>query len=262
MSLRSWEDEYRALWKRAEQALGHLRMDKLKPLHFQELYNNLQEDGMNKRTGGKLSDSTIHHYHVLLSSMMNTAVLWGILPVTPLKVKPPKVQQKEAVNLNEVQAAALLNALDGEPIQYKTMVYILLYTGIRKGEMLGIEWKDIDFNSSLLAVKRSSQYIPKQGIITKEPKNKSSQRVIKLSQRLMDILLVYKVWQTEERLKIGELWNSNDRLFTSWNGVPMHPDTLPKWFDKFLKRHSLPDANIHALRHTCALVHDCCSCRC
>ena len=132
------------------------------------------------------------------------------------------------------------------------MIDLLLYTGLRKGELLGLEWRDIDFDKGLMQILRSSQYIPGTGIITKGPKNKKSQRTIKLSPSVVNMLRDYRVWQTEQRLAVGDRWEDCGRLFTTWDGHPMHPDTLPRWFDKFLKRHGLPDINIHGLRHTCA----------
>lgn len=244
--------ENQKLLRRTVAALGHLRMDKIKPLHIQQFYDNLADDGMNEKTGGKLSSSTLMHYHRLLSSMFNRAVLWGIIPASPLKVQPPKVEQAEAAHLDEDQAAALLGALEGEPIQYRTMINLLLYTGLRKGELLGLEWQDIDFEKRIMHVQRSSQYIQGAGIITKPPKNKRSQRAIKLSESASVMLREYRVWQAEQRLSVGDRWEDCGRLFVTWDGRPMHPDTLPRWFDKFLKRHGLPDINIHGLRHTCA----------
>ena len=244
--------EYRKQWKRIAPALGHFRLERLKPIHFQKFYNTLQEDGMNKKTGGKLSPSTIRRYHALMSSMFSMAILWGILSVNPLRVKPPKLVQKEAVYLDETQAAALLDALESEPLPYKAMIYILLYTGVRKGELLGLEWKDIDFDKSLIHIMRASQYIPEQGIITKEPKNKTSQRVIKVPDFIFDMLRLLRHEQLVERMAMGDKWQDRDRLFTMWDGSPIHPDTLPRWFANFLKANDLPYINIHGLRHTCA----------
>ncbi len=244
--------ENEKLLRRVVAAIGHLRMDKIKPFHIQQFYDNLAENGMNKKTGGKLSNSTIMHYHRLLSSMFNCAILWGVIAISPLKVKPPKVEQKEAAHLDEDQAAALLDALENEPIQYRTMIKLLLYTGLRKGELLGLEWQDIDFERGLMQIVRSSQYIPGTGTITKEPKNKRSQRVIRISDNVITLLKEYRIWQIEQRLLLGDRWKDCGRLFTTQEGDPIHPDTLPRWFGKFLKRHDLPHINIHGLRHTCA----------
>jgi len=244
--------EYKRMWTRIEAAVGHIRLDRLKPIHFQELYNNLQEDGTNIKSGGTLSPNSVRHYHAMLSGILNTAVIWGYISESPLRIKPPKPTQKEAAHLEESQAAALLDALEGEPIPYKAMVHLLLHTGARKGEVLGLEWKDIDFDRQLIHIVRSSQYIPGQGVITKEPKNKTSQRVIKLPASLFALLRQLQREQMIERVKLGDRWQQCDRLFTQWDGAPIHPDSLPRWFTLFLKRHGLPYINIHGLRHTCA----------
>lgn len=242
--------EYHKLWKRIEPAVGNLRLDKLQPIHFQRLYSNLAEAGMNLKTGGVLSPSTIKHYHAMLSSMLNMAVLWGYLPISPLRVRPPKQGSKQGRYLDETQVLALLAALEDEPIQYKSMIYALIYTGMRKGELLGLEWNDLDFNNQLIHIERASQYIPRQGVITKEPKNKTSQRVIKAPSALFDMLSALKQNQLVLRMQAGDQWQDTGRLFTRWNGAALHPDTLPKWFRRFLRRYDLPYINIHGLRHT------------
>jgi integrase len=120
--------------------------------------------------------------------------------------------------------------------------------------LLGLEWKDIDFQNHIISVRRTSQYLPKRGIFTKGTKNDSSIRVLKLSDIVFDLLREYRQWQTEERLKVGSQWQTTDRLFTAWNGSPMHPDNLTGWFETFIKRTDLPYVSIHNLRHTNATL--------
>lgn len=110
-----------------------------------------------------------------------------IIAVNPCsRVKPPKVHQKEISYLDDVQARELISLLDNTPIQYKTMIITLIYTGMRLGELLGLEWKDIDFDNKIITVRRESQYVTGKEIITKEPKNKSSVRTNKYP----DVLLM------------------------------------------------------------------------
>lgn len=134
------------------------------------------------------------------------------------------------------------------------MIMLLIYTGIRRGELFGLEWKDIDFENGYLEIVRASQYIGNKTLITKEPKTKSSRRMMKLSNDIIKILNSYRVWQIEQRFKIGSEWHDTDRLFTQWNGLPMYPDSLTKWFNKFLKRHNLRQVTLHSLRHTNATL--------
>ena len=111
----------------------------------------------------------------------------------------------------------------------------------------GLEWKDIDFSNNIISVVRTSQYLAGQGIITKEPKTETSKRTL-------TILETYKVYQAEDIKKCGDKWNETDRLFTAWNGEPMHPDSVCKWFTKFIEKNKLPKISFHSLRHTNATI--------
>ena len=129
-----------------------------------------------------LSSNTISHYHKMLSSMLGAAVKWQLIYDNPcLRVDPPKVEHSEAHYLDEVQAAHLLDLLDDEPIVYRTMITLLLHTGLRRGELCGLEWDDINFELSLLDVQRTSLYLPEKGVFVDETKNSTSRRVLKLT---------------------------------------------------------------------------------
>lgn len=133
-------------------------------------------------------------------------------------------------------------------------LYFILFSYMRRGELFGIEWKDIDFENGYLNIVRTSQYIGNKTLITKEPKTKSSRRTMKISNDIIKMLKVYQAWQTEQRFKVGSEWRDTDRLFTQWNGLPMYPDSLTKWFNLFLKRHNLLQVTLHSLRHTNATL--------
>ncbi len=208
-------------------------------------------------TNKPLSSKTVLHHHRLISSILSTAVEWGVLFANPCdRTKPPRVEKKEPKYLDEVQAATLLDLLETESTEYKTMIRLLLFTGLRRGELLGLEWKDIDFDKSTLRICRSSLYLPDKGIFEDETKNATSNRIIKLSQTAINDLRAYRVWQMEQRLRIGDRWTDTNRIFTTEDGKPLHPDTLSRWFSKFIKEHSdqLPPITIHSLRHTNATL--------
>ncbi len=123
--------------------------------------------------------------------------------------------------------------------------------------------KNVDFERGTIEVRQTSQYLPEQGIFTKEPKTETSKRVIAVPSSVMALLKEYRTSQLEERLKAGDLWQGSDRLFTTWDGKPMHPDTVSKWFPNFLKKHGLPPLPFHGptahfnrdrLKRTCPLV--------
>lgn len=208
-------------------------------------------------TSKPLSDKTVLHHHRLISSILSTAVEWGVLFSNPCdRTKPPKVAKKEPKYLDEIQSAILLDLLEKEPTDYKTMIRLLLFTGLRRGELLGLEWSDVDFDKCTLQVCRSSLYLPDMGIFEDETKNATSNRVIKLSQTALADLRAYKLWRMEHRFKMGDKWHDTNKVFTSYDGKPLHPDTLSKWFKDFVTSHSdkLPYITIHSLRHTNATL--------
>ena len=169
-------------------------------------------------------------------------------------MKSPRVTKKQTACYDEEQTAALLEALEHEEPKYKVLINLALFTSLRRGEIMGLEWRHIDFKEGTLMVEQASQYLPGQGTFTKTPKNETSARVISLPAFLVDMLRQHKKDQVETRLKVGDMWQGSDRIFTTWDGRPMHPDTVSSWFPKFLKRHDLPPLSFHGLRHTAATM--------
>lgn len=205
-----------------------------------------------------LSSKTVLHHHRLISSILNIAVQWQIIFSNPCeRVKPPKVEHKEAKFLDEIQTAKMLELLQQEDIQHRTMIQLLLYTGFRRGELCGLEWPDVDFDNRVITVRRSSLYLPGKGIFEDETKNRTSQRSIKVPYVVINLLREYRLWQNKQRLKLGDQWQRSNRLFTTWNGKPIHPDSVTSWFHDFIKRNDLPEVSIHSLRHTNATLQIC-----
>lgn len=259
---------------RIKPALGHIRLNKLQPNHLLEFYNNLREDGIRKdgKKGG-LSERTILHHHRLISSILSSAVYWQYLSNNPAeRVKPPKVEKKEANHFQINQIERLFDLLEKEPIKYRTAIYIAVFGGLRLGEVCGLEWSDVNLDTKVIRVRQSSQYIDNIGTITKSPKNQSSNRLISIPEKCVAVIKTHKVWQNEERLKLGELWYDYDRIMTTFDGKPIHPGTISSWFTDFIKNFNkkvkdneemteaekkliyLPTVTFHGLRHTNASI--------
>lgn len=202
-----------------------------------------------------LSGQTILHYHRLISVILQTAVEWQYIPANAAeRVKPPKAEVNEAVYLDDKQAIRLLELLEDQPIYYRTAVTVLLFTGMRRGELMGLVWSDIDFDNNTIAIQRSLQYLPDIGVFTSDTKTKSSRRVIKAPSSAIHALKVYRTWQKKTFLSIGKPWEESGQVFVTQNGTPMHPDTLTSWFGSFIKTTDLPQIHIHSLRHTNATL--------
>jgi integrase len=199
----------------------------------------------------QLAGKTISHHHRLISSILNQAVFWQVIPDNPTRrVKPPKVERKEAKYLDEEQTVTLLHLLDNEPHQNQVMIRLFLLSGVRRGELCGLEWKDIDFKNNMITVCRTSQYLPDMGIFTKGTKTDSSVRTIKLPDQAFELLKEHRKWQRKKRIAMGDRWVDSDRIFAQDDGTPVHPDSITGWFHDFISRTDLPQISIHSLRHT------------
>lgn len=205
--------------------------------------------------GKTLSAKTIQHYHRLLSSIMHSAVKWQIIVSNPCdRVDPPKVSKTTVEYLDDEQAVKLLELIQNAPVQYRCAIEVLLFTGMRRGELLGLQWSDIDFDNHIISIQRSSLYLADRGIFEDETKNQSSNRVIKVPATAIRSLRSLWVWQAQQRLSMGEQWNDMGKVFTTVDGLPMHPDTLTGWFHDFIAKTDLPKIHLHSLRHTNATL--------
>ena len=125
---------------------------------------------------------------------------------------------------------------------------------MRRAELLGLEWRDIDYLNRCVHIRRNSLYVADKGTFEGSTKNESSNRVINLPDNAVQLLKEYKRYQDSIILEMGTAWQGTGRLFTTKDGKPMHPDTLSGWFHEFIKRKGLPDVSVHSLRHTHATL--------
>lgn len=237
-------------------AIGHMRMDKITPRQIQAFVNSLSKDGANERTGKPLAPKTIRHNLSLISDVFSYAVKMGVVAENPCsKVTIPKGEVKEKQIYTPAEVERFLTLLNDEPLKYRTFFYLMIYSGFRRGEMLGLEWKDVDFENNIISVRRTSNYTAKKGVYTDTTKTKRSQRTLKFPQFIMDMLKEYKEEQDAEALRLGNKWVETDRLYVKWDGQPMQNGTPYFWLGEFCKKHNLPFYGLHSFRHLfCSLL--------
>lgn len=204
-----------------------------------------------------LSDMTILHHHRLISAILNSAVKEDhLLAVSPTsQMRPPKVEDREITFLEQDDCLLLMELLEKESIKYRTFYLLALFSGMRRSELIGLTWADVDWEHNVIYVKRSTVIIDKSELVTKNPKTSKSRRAIYLDPPVMEMLKEYQAWQDSEKEIWADQWIDSDRLFTKRNGSIMSPDTASQWFRKFLKRQeNLPSATLHSLRHSNATI--------
>ena len=243
---------YKELTGRIYPQIGHIKLRELRADHLNDLYTLLGQDGQNKR-GGKLSPKTILEHHRLISTVLEQAVKEGLVPFNVAsRATLQKAEHKEVNYFQPEQVAAIRDALEQEPMKWKMLVHLLLITGARRGEVLGLKWDKVDFEGNRIYICNSILYSPDIGIYESTPKTERSRRYITMPAETMQLLRRYRAWQAEERLRLGEYYQNQDFVFSQDNGKPMHPDSVTDYLKKFSKRHGLPHINAHAFRHTMA----------
>lgn len=252
----------RMLETRLLQYFGHFYINKIKPTDIMKFYDLLEKDTQLVRKKGNngsktkkpLSGKTILEHHRLLRAMLHKAVYWQLIVANPAeRVQPPKARKPKRRFYDDEQTKILLENLEllsSEDTKYKVAIILTVFTGVRLGELMGLEWQDVDFKNGIISINRSSQYLSDMGVFTKVPKTESSIREIAIPEFIISLLEEYKLWYEEQKSVYGELWTNSDRLFVQADGKPMHPSTISKWFVKYVGQIGLPVINFHGLRHT------------
>ncbi len=228
-------------------ALGHLPLPKLQPLHIQSYYSKALSEGRRDGRGG-LSAQTVLHHHRVLHVALAQAVRWQLLSRNPADaVQPPRAAKTEMRALTEDETAKLLRAAAWSTLYMPILVSVT--TGLRRGELLGLRWVDATLDHGELAVRRSLQQT-RDGLTYKEPKTACARRTVTLPPLTVEALRQHKVSQTEQRLRLGPIFEDNDLVFPRPDGRPWSPDAFTSAFSAFIRRSGLPRIRFHDLRHS------------
>jgi integrase len=226
-------------------ALGTRNLDDLKPPDVIAWLNRL------KRHDPPLSERTIQDIYDLLNRAQEQAVRWGMASRNVVAlVDRPRATQAEIRALDKAQVDTLLKAVQDVP-EWRTLYLVAVSTGVRRGELLGLKWQDIDLDRAKLMVRRSLSRL-RGALVFGEVKTKRSRRTINLSRACVEALRAHKAWQASERKRLGNAWIEHGLVFPTGVGTPMEPRNLARRLDQDLARAKLPHIRIHDLRHTYA----------
>lgn len=241
--------------------IGPNKMSSIKPNTILSMYTKIRATPKNDH-GDLLSPTTITHIHSIIHKIFTDAVRWQYIIDNPVdrvpkpkraKPKPNYYNQKEVIELIKH-----LNNVEYHEVKWATGCYIALMTGLRLAEISGLMWEDLDLDNNVLHVKRTRKYVSKVGIIIDTPKTTDSFRTVAIPSVLKEKIYEYKDFLLEQREKCGDLWGHSEYILVDDFGKECFPDTLSKWFAKFIKKNELPKLTFHGLRHTMAtlLIHD------
>lgn len=212
--------------------LGTVKLEKLTPLHVESLVTHLLDQGH--------SESLASRCLRIVKMALNQAVIWGLMGRNVAdRVKPPKVKREEMQVWTPEQAGLFLKALESHA--YYALFYTALATGMRRGELMGLRWSDVDFARSQLTVARSVVSMSGNPHVS-EPKTAAGKRVITLSTDVVDLLKQQRLAQV-----VGE-----ELVFVSKAGTFLQPVSIKRVFERYAALAKVPRIRIHDLRHTSA----------
>lgn len=286
----------RASIKKFIQAFGYMTLESLNPLFLQEYINSLAKVKKAAGKPGMLSHGTIKRHMAVLSAMLSQAVRWNLIGSNPMERVQLKHNQQEpepekVMCFNQEQAAIFLDALDNPllyeyaprsrkdksgnvyqiqeyqathsiNLQLKLFFYLAMFTGCRRGELIALDWSDLDFEALTVSITKS---VCRSGgqIIIKGTKTKGSVRTIAVPAFVIDLARRWKAEQGRYRLSIGSQWQGNDNVFIQWNGRLMGLETPYNAFHRIINNYNahrpekapeLPLIPLHGLRHTVATL--------
>jgi len=243
--------------------LGYVPMRKLTAVHIEALEAGLQREGFVKprrqpqpangagptpMEARGLSAQTVQHVHRSLSQALAHAVRLGVLFKNPAQqVKPPKPDRREIRILGKDEIGTLLKSAKEGWLYLPVLVAVT--TGLRRGELLGVRWSDLDLNAGTLTVNQSIERI-KGELTFKAPKTKTSRRSITLPALTIQALQEHRAVQAQERLKLGLGRDPRSLVFTRADGLPVDPDSLSKAFGRLVAVADVTPITLHGLRHT------------
>lgn len=241
-------------------ALGKLKLCEITPAHVQKYVNMLS--GLKSENpaaqGETLSAETVDRYLTVLQAVFALAVKNGLIDNNPADrrhLNMPKKTKREIEIFTKEEVNHIIAALKDEHLQIQAVIYLDLFTGMRRGELVALKFSDIDFKNQKITIQRAAYKEKGKPAAVKAPKDNET-RTIDINDNCIALLKAMKAAKIESAQRLGTKWagNGEDWVFTQWNGEMMNPQTPTKQFSKFLAKNGIKHCKFHALRHTHATL--------
>lgn len=238
VKVRTYERYKLIIEQHIKDKIGGLNLNDLSPLVLQSFITELLQSG-NKKTGKGLSANSVNAVISVIQSSLKTAHLLGLTKeYVADKLKRPKLKEKPVECFTLAEQKQIEQAILNGKKDKLYGIILCLYSGLRIGELIALQWSDIDFAKGILTVSKSC-HDSKNGLIIDEPKTATSRRAIPLPKQLLSILKGIKK-------------KSDSPFVVSANGKPVSVRSYQRSFELLLKRLKIPHKGFHSLRHTFA----------
>jgi integrase len=225
-------------------AIGGVLLQRLNPGHLNTLYADLLERGLSART--------VLHVHATIRRALADATRWGLVPRNvALLASPPRPNQPELQVWTAADLRSFLAFVKGDRLY--ALWLLAASTGMRRGEVLGLQWPDVDLGRARVAVRRSLVTVGHR-VVVSEPKTAKGRRSVALDPATVAGLKALRKHQTAERLAWGPAWTDSGLVFTRGDGRPLHPREVTRAFTRHVLAAGLPVIRLHDLRHTHATL--------
>ncbi len=240
---RSAADNYRSIAdNHIRPVLGRKKVAKLTPADVDRLISQKMDEG--------LAVSTVKRIRSIFAQVLDQAMRWGCVNRNVAQLtRGPKEPRREGRTLTPTQARGLLESLQGH--RNEALYALMLSTGIRRGEALGLRWSDIDWETGVLQVRRQ---LKREGgqLVVSDTKTARSRRALDLPGPMVASLRAHRARQAAEQLALGEVWEDSGHMFTTTIGTPIDPRNFYREFKAIAKKSGLGDWHPHELRHSAA----------
>lgn len=249
LALTTWVNYGQLIRRNIQPYLGSKRLTDLTPLDVKRWHGKLLDGG--RHDGGQLSVASVKLAHRILHRALADAVRWKLIAANPASgVRVPRSAPSEMTVWTSDEARRFLDAVADDRLV--ALWTLALHTGLRRGELAGLRWVDVDLEQGTLTVaqqRTTANYV----VVVTPPKAKSHRQLL-LAPATVTALRGHQHRQRVERMALGPAWTDSGFVFVDESGVEYHPQRFTKMFDEVVKRTGAPKIRLHDTRHTMATL--------